>query len=64
MAGIIAVAETEKGGGFGVKVDWVGFEKEETSWAPLKAIWERVPQFVTMELWKSGLDGLERLRLQ
>lgn len=40
MATFVDVAEAVEGGGFEVKVDWVGFEDKESSWEPLQTIWE------------------------
>lgn len=47
-----------------MKVVWVGFEKEESSWERLKTICERVLQVVKMELREMKLDRVLRSRLQ
>lgn len=64
MAEIVAIAAAEKGDGFDVKINEIGFEKDERSSEPLKTIWEGVPQFETMELRKLGLSRLVRSRLK
>lgn len=38
MAGIVDIAEAVEEGSIEVKVDWVGFEDEESSWKPLQTI--------------------------
>lgn len=40
IAGIVDTTESKERGGFDFKVDRVVFEKEQSSWEPLKIIWE------------------------
>ena len=47
---------------FDVKVDWVGFDEEETSREPLPIIWDCTPQFVKSKLRRLRLDRGVRLR--
>ena len=56
MAGMVDNLEAGDGQGFGIKVDWVGFDDGASSWEPLASIWDFSPQFVKSELWKLRLD--------
>ena len=40
--------EAEEGQGFDVKVDWVGFDEEESLWEPLATMQDGAPQFVNL----------------
>ena len=42
--------------GFDIKLEWVGFDKGESSWKPLANIWDGAPQFVKSELRELRLD--------
>lgn len=64
MGGIVNIVEALEEGDFDVKVDWVRFEDEESSWEPMQTIWERAPEFVMTELWKLGLSCAVFWRLQ
>ena len=46
MAGVVDISKAEKGQGFDVKGDWVGFDEEEGTWEPFGNIWVGAPQFV------------------
>ena len=64
VAGIVDILEDEDGQGFDVKVDWIGFDKGESSWEPLTTVWDGVLQFVKSELRKLRLDRGVRSCLQ
>ena len=42
MAAIVDMANADNGYGFEVKVEWVGFAKEENTW-DLAKIWDAAP---------------------
>ena len=54
MAAIVDMANAENGSGFEVDVEWVGFDRKDSTWEDLK-IWDAAPQFVKSELRKLGL---------
>ena len=64
MVGIVDISEAEDEQDFDVKVDWVGFDEEESLLEPLAIIWDGALQFVKSELWRLRLDQGVRSRLQ
>ena len=63
MEAIVDLSEAQDGDGFVVRVEWVGFSKDESSWESLETILEGAPQFVRSELRKLRLKKQVRARL-
>ena len=46
MAAIVDISDAKEGPGLDVEVEWVRFDKNETTWEALSKIWHASPQFV------------------